>query len=154
VSDKAIDWEYDPTRDLATIQGVEWSGDLLRSLGEWAHHPNEIPPLGYLFRVVSDPNALPYGVRFERVPSFDKLIEAAEGVYVTRGELFNEPNTVHRKILKMGFMLNEVRGLAPAQKSFYEERMDALQRYQKELPEPYRTEICNILANGKPRITE
>lgn len=35
---------------------------------------------------------------------------------------------------------------------FYTERMDALQRYQKDLPEPYRTELCNILANGRPKL--
>lgn len=34
---------------------------------------------------------------------------------------------------------------------FYGERMDALQRYQKELPEPHRTIVCNILANGRPK---
>jgi hypothetical protein len=34
---------------------------------------------------------------------------------------------------------------------FYSTRMTALQEYQKDLPEPYRTEICNILANGRPR---
>jgi len=33
-------------------------------------------------------------------------------------------------------------------RDFYLERMDALQRYQHELPEPHRTAVCNILANG------
>ena len=33
-------------------------------------------------------------------------------------------------------------------KEFYEIRMNELLQCQKELPEPYRTEICNILANG------
>jgi hypothetical protein len=33
-------------------------------------------------------------------------------------------------------------------RDFYLMRMDALQRYQHELPEPHRTAICNILANG------
>lgn len=33
-------------------------------------------------------------------------------------------------------------------RDFYLQRMDALQRYQHELPEPHRTAICNILANG------
>ena len=32
--------------------------------------------------------------------------------------------------------------------NFYKVRMQALQEYQTELPEPYRTLICNILANG------
>jgi hypothetical protein len=35
--------------------------------------------------------------------------------------------------------------------AFYEGRMNALQQYQKGLPEPYRTEVCNILANGTAR---
>jgi hypothetical protein len=34
---------------------------------------------------------------------------------------------------------------------FYGLRMDELQKYQKELPEPHRTIVCNILANGKPK---
>ena len=33
-------------------------------------------------------------------------------------------------------------------RDFYLERMDALQQYQHELPEPHRTAVCNILANG------
>ena len=32
--------------------------------------------------------------------------------------------------------------------SFYTERLNTLQKYQTKLPEPYRTEVCNILANG------
>lgn len=36
-------------------------------------------------------------------------------------------------------------------RDFYELRMNALQKYQKELPEPHRTIICNILANGTPK---
>jgi hypothetical protein len=32
---------------------------------------------------------------------------------------------------------------------FYENRLNLIQKYQKELPEPYRTQICNILANGE-----
>ena len=32
---------------------------------------------------------------------------------------------------------------------FYTLRMDVLQKYQKGLPEPYRTRVCNILANGR-----
>lgn len=36
-------------------------------------------------------------------------------------------------------------------RDFYLERMDALHRYQHELPEPHRTAICNILANGQPK---
>jgi hypothetical protein len=27
--------------------------------------------------------------------------------------------------------------------------LDAMQRWQRTLPEPYRTECCDILANGK-----
>ena len=34
---------------------------------------------------------------------------------------------------------------------FYKTRMRALQEWQKELPEPYRTEVCNILANGRKK---
>lgn len=34
---------------------------------------------------------------------------------------------------------------------FYTERMDALQQYQAELPEPHRTYVCDILANGQKR---
>lgn len=33
-------------------------------------------------------------------------------------------------------------------RDFYEQRMNALQELQKRLPEPYRTWVCNILANG------
>ena len=33
---------------------------------------------------------------------------------------------------------------------FYKTRTNEIQKYQKELPEPHRTVICNILANGKP----
>ena len=32
--------------------------------------------------------------------------------------------------------------------NFYKVRIQALQEYQNELPEPHRTLICNILANG------
>lgn len=32
---------------------------------------------------------------------------------------------------------------------FCDVRLVALQKYQKQLPEPHRTAICNILANGK-----
>jgi hypothetical protein len=32
---------------------------------------------------------------------------------------------------------------------FYRRRCEALQAYQRELPEPHRTAICNILANGQ-----
>lgn len=39
-------------------------------------------------------------------------------------------------------------------KQFYLRRMNALQKYQANLPEPYRTEICNILANGVSKITK
>src|SRR3954466_4568137 len=107
--EKKIDFEYDPREDLATIAGVEWSGELLRSLREWTHHPEELPELGCLFRVVRSPGALPYGVRFERVTAFEKLLEAAEAVYGIRQEVFTDPNAVHRKIMKMRFALNEVR---------------------------------------------
>ena len=34
---------------------------------------------------------------------------------------------------------------------WYERRMDAFQAYQHQVPEPYRTVICNILANGKEK---
>jgi hypothetical protein len=33
--------------------------------------------------------------------------------------------------------------------AFYRRRCEALQAYQRELPEPHRTAICNILANGQ-----
>jgi len=33
-------------------------------------------------------------------------------------------------------------------KSFYGDRFNLIQEYQKKMPEPYRTVICNILANG------
>jgi len=33
--------------------------------------------------------------------------------------------------------------------AFYEQRMNLIQKYQNQLPDPYRTSICNILANGK-----
>ena len=33
---------------------------------------------------------------------------------------------------------------------FYRRRCEAIQTYQRHLPEPHRTVICNILANGKP----
>lgn len=36
-------------------------------------------------------------------------------------------------------------------RDFMLERLTAIQQYQQELPEPHRTAICNILANGKPR---
>lgn len=32
---------------------------------------------------------------------------------------------------------------------FYMKRCDAIQVYQRFLPEPHRTAICNILANGQ-----
>ena len=35
---------------------------------------------------------------------------------------------------------------------FYKLRMDVIQEWQKSLPEPYRTECCNILANGKKEV--
>lgn len=34
---------------------------------------------------------------------------------------------------------------------WYGKRMDAIQKWQMTLPEPYRTQICDILANGKMR---
>jgi hypothetical protein len=36
-------------------------------------------------------------------------------------------------------------------RNFYEPRMNLLQKYQMELPEPHRTAICDILANGSIR---
>jgi len=41
----------------------------------------------------------------------DRLIQDAEAVYVARGDIFSDPNAVHRKIIKMHFVLNELRGL-------------------------------------------
>jgi hypothetical protein len=35
--------------------------------------------------------------------------------------------------------------------AWHKERWETLQAYQHCLPEPYRTEICDILANGSPR---
>ncbi len=32
--------------------------------------------------------------------------------------------------------------------TFYQQRMDALQDYQKTLPDPIRQDVCDILANG------
>ena len=34
---------------------------------------------------------------------------------------------------------------------FYKIRVDAIQKYQHKLPEPHRTIICNILANGSEK---
>jgi hypothetical protein len=39
------------------------------------------------------------------------LVESAERVYQIRGDIFSEPNDVHRAIKAMGRRLNEVRGL-------------------------------------------
>ena len=44
---------------------------------------------------------------------------------------------------KVNFMLGSI--------AFYKLRMEAFQEWQKELPEPYRTECCTIIANGQPR---
>ena len=37
------------------------------------------------------------------------------------------------------------------QLEFYKRRVDELERNKDEFPEPYRTMICNILANGRSR---
>lgn len=38
-----------------------------------------------------------------------------------------------------------------SQNEWHQRRWEVLQKYQQELPEPYRTDICDILANGFPR---
>lgn len=40
-----------------------------------------------------------------------KLVSDAEKVYQARHDIFTDPNAVHRKIIKMHFALNEIRGL-------------------------------------------
>jgi len=39
-------------------------------------------------------------------------------------------------------------------KAFYSPRMNALQELQKQMPEPWRTAVCDILANGYHRDLE
>lgn len=36
-----------------------------------------------------------------------------------------------------------------ASRDWYKQRVDRLQEWQKTLPEPYRSQCCDILANGK-----
>ena len=45
---------------------------------------------------------------------------------------------------KLAGLENNLRNL----RAFYEQRMSALQDYQKTLPDPIRQDVCDILANG------
>ena len=58
------------------------------------------------------------------------------------GEWLSDPATITDAIIQLEERL--VRKI-----KFYEDRLNLIQKYQKELPEPYRRQICNLLANGK-----
>jgi len=38
--------------------------------------------------------------------------------------------------------------------AFYKSRVEELERHKKDFPEPYKTMICNILANGRIKVEE
>lgn len=60
-----------------------------------------------------------------------------------------------KRVIRIQRLLNESgyadMGLASALSALisFKGKLELIQKWQKKLPEPYRTEICNILANGK-----
>jgi len=71
----------------------------------------------------------------EQIVEWQKLVD--EGQIIFRGD-------------QVPALIARVRELDHSRR-FHQRRMDEFQRWQKDLPEPYRTECCNILANGKRR---
>ena len=53
------------------------------------------------------------------------------------------------KIVALESRVKELEAELKRLRVFYTIRMDTLEKLQVKMPEPFRTQVCNILANGK-----
>lgn|SRR3990167_3239414 len=81
-------------------------------------------------------------VALEKKGYIKRTLSKARAITLIDDELPDDDTEFDKLSDKISTLENQV--------SFYVTRADALQQLQSSMPEPWRTKVCNILANGTP----